>query len=386
MLDLDPLSMVLLPFVGLISAAVLIARPKSAREKGSLPRALLGLALLLALFASRDPLVIAALWTATIAPLLVELHLHGERGAFRVAAIYLGASAVFVVVGAVLIVFVPEARGTGALVVLLGAMVRKGIFPFQSWVPEVFERGPWGAALTFTAPQAAAYTVVRLVVPHASTEVLAIVGVSALFTAVYGGGVALVQRNARRAFGYLFMSQSSLVMAGLDCVSVESLAGALTTWVSSGLALTGLGLAMWMLEVRSGKLRLDRFRGGYENKPGLAVGFLLLGLAVVGFPGTLGFVAEELLIDGTVSRFPHIGFATAVATALGGICVLRMYFALFCGRATQRMPLRLRRRELLAVMQLAVILVALGLAPSPLVALHTDTAERLLERRAMLSR
>ena len=54
------------------------------------------------------------------------------------------------------------------------------------------------------------------------------------------------------------------------------------------------------LEARYGRLSLDGFHGLYQHSPALAVGFLLTGLASVGFPGTLGFVSTELLVDGAV--------------------------------------------------------------------------------------
>ena len=60
--------------------------------------------------------------------------------------------------------------------------------------------------------------------------------------------------------------------------------------------------------------------------PLLAISFLCMGLACTGFPGTLGFVGQELLVDGAVDAFPVMGFAVVIASALTGLAVLRMYF------------------------------------------------------------
>ena len=38
--------------------------------------------------------------------------------------------------------------------------------------------------------------------------------------------------------------------------------------------------------------------------PLLAISFLCMGLACTGFPGTLGFVGQELLVNGAVDAFP----------------------------------------------------------------------------------
>src|SRR5438552_870731 len=207
------------------------------------------------------------------------------------------------------------------------------LFPFHAWVPEVFDHGRLGPAILFNAPQVGAYMTVVLIVPRASPEMLRIIALLALGTAVYGAALALVQSSARRACGYLFMSQSALVMAGLDCTSVTALAGGLLVWLSAGLAFAGLARCVLGLEARRGRLDLTTYHGGYERTPVLAISFLTMGLACTGFPGTLGFVGQELLVNGAVDAFPVMGFAVVAASALTGLAVLRMYFSLFCGRS-----------------------------------------------------
>src|SRR2546423_1816987 len=76
--------------------------------------------------------------------------------------------------------------------------------------------------------------------------------------------------------------------------------GALAVWVSVALSLGGFGLTLRALEARFGRVSLAEFHGLYDHSPALAVCFLLTGLTSVGFPGTLGFVAAELLVDGAV--------------------------------------------------------------------------------------
>ena len=73
------------------------------------------------------------------------------------------------------------------------------------------------------------------------------------------------------------------------------------------------------------------YHGLYEHSPALAVCFLLTGLASVGFPGTLGFISIELLVDSAVEASPYVGIIVIAAGALNGIAVLRAYFLLFTG-------------------------------------------------------
>jgi NADH-quinone oxidoreductase subunit M len=110
-----------------------------------------------------------------------------------------------------------------------------------------------------------------------------------------------------------------------------------------------------------------------------------MGLACTGFPGTLDFIGQELLVDGAVDVFPVMGFAVVIASALTGLAVLRMYFSLFCGRsdvlAHPSLRLGLRPREAWTFMTLVIVLIGLGLAPRPLVDSRFNASQEILQLR-----
>jgi hypothetical protein len=198
-----------------------------------------------------------------------------------------------------------------------------------------------------------------------------------------GAALALVQRDSRRAFGYLFVSQSAFVMTGIETSSVSGITSGLCLWLSSGAAFTGLALTVWVLEARRGRLDLSRFHGSYAHMPLIASSFLLLGLACSGFPGTLGFIGNELLLEAAVTSFPYAGFLVVLATALSGIAVMRMYFSLFCGRADVSMPTPFRRRKTFVFAALVGVMLVFGVAPKTLVDSRASAARDLLAERAL---
>jgi NADH-quinone oxidoreductase subunit M len=320
--------------------------------------------------------------------------LSGEahRRQRRIAVAYLGCSTALFGVGVVLLIG-PGVQNTwlewaAMWFIVIAALIRKGIVPFHAWVPEVFDRGRLGPTILFNAPQVGAYITVVLIVPRASPQMLRIIASLALGTAVYGAALALVQTRARRACGYLFVSQSALVMAGLDCTSTGALAGGLLVWLSAGLAFGGLARAILVLEARRGPLDLTVYHGGYERMPVLAISFLAMGLACTGFPGTLGFVGQELLVNGAVDAFPVMGFAIVIASALTGLAVLRMYFALFCGRQVAHhhdVRLGLTPREAWTFMAVVAVLIGFGLAPQPLVDSQFAASGDILSARKALT-
>jgi NADH-quinone oxidoreductase subunit M len=389
LIRIDTLSGALLPFAAGLWLLTVAVTPRAALDRRGLRRTALATLLTVMSFLTESAVVLLLLSAASVGMFLSALADPAHRHQRRVVAVYLGASTLLFAVGVALLVG-PGVQNTtietvAMWLIVVAALVRKGIVPFHAWVPEVFDHGRLGPAILFNAPQVGAYMTVVLIVPRASPEMLRTIALLALGTAVYGAALALVQRSARRACGYLFMSQSALVMAGLDCTSVTALAGGLVVWLSAGLGFAGLARCVLVLEARRGRLDLTSYHGGYDRMPVLAISFLAMGLACTGFPGTLGFIGQELLVDGAVGVFPVMGFAVVIASALTGLAVLRMYFSLFCGRsgvlAHPSLRLGLRPREAWTFVAIVIALIGLGLAPRPLVDSRFDASDEILRLR-----
>jgi NADH-quinone oxidoreductase subunit M len=128
---------------------------------------------------------------------------------------------------------------------------------------------------------------------------------------------------------------------------------------------------------------LGRFNGLQEHTPTLAGLFLLTGLASIGFPGTIGFVGVELLVEGAVDVYPLVGIAVVVAAALNGIAILQAYFRIFTGtRHTASISMRTKLSERVAVLVLTLLILGGGLVPQPGVHSRHHAAKALLELRS----
>jgi NADH-quinone oxidoreductase subunit M len=386
---MNAFSAVLLPFTAGLWLLTVAVTPRAALDRGGLRRTTLATLITLASFLTESAVVLVLLSAASLWTFLAALSGAVNPTQRRIVAAYLGGSTFIFAVGVALLI-APGVEHTwletaGMWLIVIAALVRKGIIPFHAWVPEVFDHGRLGPAILFSAPQIGAYITVVLIVPRASPDMLRVIALLALGTAVYGAALALVQASARRACGYLFMSQSALVMAGLDCTSASALAGGLLVWLSAGLAFAGLARCVLVLEARRGRLDLTRYHGGYERMPLLAISFLCMGLACTGFPGTLGFVGQELLVNGAVDAFPIMGFAVVIASALTGLAVLRMYFSLFCGRTDvlshSGVRFGLAKREAYIFVAIVIALIAFGVLPRPLVDSRLAASEEILHLR-----
>ncbi len=386
MFVIDQLSAPLLPLTALLYTLTIFTTLRTKIRRFSFSWTLISEAITLATLSCKLPwLVIALLAVGTIPPFL-ELRARGRST--RVYALHMGLFVGLLVVGGAFVTTEGErVHSLLAIVPLLAAVcVRSGMVPFHCWMTDLFEKATFGTAILTTVPIAGAYAAIRLVLPIAPAWVLQSIGVISLVTAVYAAGMALIQKEGRRFFCYLFLSHSALVLSGLEMVTSIGLTGALCVWLSMILSLGGFGLTLRALEARRGRLSLIDFQGLYSHTPTLAVCFALTGLASVGFPGTAGFVGGELLVDGAVETYPHFGIAVVIAAALNGIAVVQAYFKLFTGKIhVSSVDLSIGPRERIAVLTLVALLLLGGLYPQFIVESRHHAAAELLEQRATLS-
>lgn len=383
-LSVDSLNAPLLALVATVHLLAIATTVKGKMVRFSFGRTLMIEAVTLATFASQSNwLLIALLAVGSVAP---WRELRVRHRSSRVFAVYMFASLVVLSVGQMLV----DAEGGGehvsiaAILLLMGGIfIRTGLFPFHSWIPDLFENAGFGTALTFTTPLTGVLAASRLLLPIAPPWALQVISFMALASAIYAAGMALVQQEVRRYFSYFLLSYSAIVLVGLTMDRLTGLAGGLCVWLSAGLAIAGMGTVLRAVEARVGHLSLSRFHGLYEQVPLLAAFFLLCGLAVVGFPGTFGFIGNEMLFDGALATGIHVGLALIFATAVNGISLLAVYFRIFTG-GQHKSTISIARRpaERFAVLCLTFIILAGGLFPQPIIASRYRAAKQLLAGRA----
>lgn len=379
---IDELSAPLLPLAALLHFLVTLTTPRTKVRRFPMAGSLVSQTLLLALLSCRDPWGIVVLLSLMTFPPLLELNARKES-----MRVFLFHSLLFIgllVGGLTMIESAPEESVpmAGVLMLIVAVLIRSGSVPVHCWMTDLFERASFGTALLYVAPMAGAYAAVRLVLPVAPDSILKLLGLVALITAVYGACMALIQKEARRFFCYLFLSHSSLVLVGLEVANPLGMTGGLCVWLSVGISLAGFGLTLRALESRTGRLSLADFHGLYAHMPMLAVFFLLTGLASIGFPGTVGFIGAELLVEGVIGAYPLIGALVVVAAALNGIAVLHAYFRLFTGAEhTASISLVSRPNERIAVWVLSALILGGGLWPQTGVKSRHHAATEIISRR-----
>jgi NADH-quinone oxidoreductase subunit M len=379
--EIDKFVAPLLPLTTLIYALTMVATLKTKMKRFSFAWTLVSEAITLATISCKEPWAIIVLLGLGTIPPAIEIMARGRS--VRVYAIHMIAFIALMVLGWTFV----EREGDGTTVVhslwaviplLLAIFIRMGIAPFHCWMTDLFEHATFGTALLTASSLVGAYAAIRLVLPVTPQDFFTRMGTISLITCFYAASMALIQTDVRRFFCFIFLSHSSLLLIGLELGTPLGLTGALCVWYSISLSLTGFGLTLRALEARKGRMNLSQYHGLYEHTPALAVAFLLTGLASVGFPGTIGFIGSELLIDGIVGSYPYSGMVVVLAAAINGMAIVRAYFLLFTGkRYKSTVDLRIGFAEKFSVLTLASLIFLGGFFPQfGLVACYT-AAEQL---------
>jgi NADH-quinone oxidoreductase subunit M len=277
---------------------------------------------------------------------------------------------------------------------IVAAIFRKGIIPAQAWVADAAASGPLVPTALLLNGHFGALLVVKLIVPLFPEEdhLFPVLSYLAIATALFIAIRALAENSPRRLLAFLALSQSACILSGLESRTAEGITGALVHWVVVTVSTVGLFGILRLLEVRFGEnLSASRHLGLAEHAPRLAVSFAILGLALVGLPGTLGFCSQDLLIHGTLTTHPLTGLLLPIATAMNAVSFFRLFTRLFLGKHRTGFTIMAdalpRERWVLAGIVLFVVLG--GLFPNATVIQHSsggDVVDEAIRTSKILKR
>jgi NADH-quinone oxidoreductase subunit M len=218
---------------------------------------------------------------------------------------------------------------------VMAAIFRKGICPAHAWVADAAQGGPAIPTALLLNGHFGALLVAKIIVPlfPLTDSLFPVLSYLAIATALYVAIQALGENSPRRLLAFIALSQSACILSGLESRTAEGVAGALVHWFVVTVSTVGLFGILRLLEVRFGEnLTASQHLGLAEHAPRLAVSFAILGLALVGLPGTLGFCSQDLLIHGTLTSHPLTGLLLPIATAMNAVSFFRLFTRLFLGK------------------------------------------------------
>jgi len=201
-----------------------------------------------------------------------------------------------------------------------GLAVRIPLFPMHGWLPLAVEHGTIAVApILLLGIKTGIYGIIRFIYPLLPDAVmqwqtfLLVLAVAGIF---YAALLAMMQDNLRRLLAYAVISHTGIVMIGLLSLNPLAFQGSMLLTINFGLAIAGLFFMTGLIYHRTGTTRLPQLGGLFDHMPVVALAFLVAGLAIVGMPGTPGFDAAHLVMEGSIESF---GTLVTIGAALGNV-------------------------------------------------------------------
>lgn len=267
----------------------------------------------------------------------------------------------------------PAIQTWAFLAFALAFAIKVPIWPFHTWLPDLYSQTPLGAMVLVTMlAKVGAYGFLRFAIPlfpNAAVSWAPILAALGLVGIIYGGLSAFVQRDLVLVIAYSSIAHLGFIILGIFSLNNQSVQGAVVQMVNHGISAGALFLIAAMIYARTGTTAFDQIGGLAARWPVLGTFGLLAMLSSVGLPGLNGFVGEFLVVYGAFQRSPGYAAVAALGIVIAAAYLFTMY------RRSMQGPVSpgpsapdLTGRELVALIPLIVLIVAIGVYPLPLLA------------------
>lgn len=185
----------------------------------------------------------------------------------------------------------------GMILILSGLGFKIGSFPFQLWIPDVYQGAPTPvtALLAIGSKTAGFAALIRLLLgvflPLSDRWALLFAILSAI-TMFYGNLGALWQTNIKRLMGYSSIGHAGYLLMGLSAFSHSGMESVLYYLLAYLFSTAGAFLVIVAVSNLTKAEKISDFKGLSERSPILAAGMMLSLLSLAGVPPLAGFFAK----------------------------------------------------------------------------------------------
>lgn len=361
-------------------------------------------------FAALDAIVFYLFWELSLVPMLYIIGAWG--GPLRIYAsvkffLYTFAGSLIMLVGMLFMAyFYYQATGAWSFAILdwyrlilpenfqiwlfmaffFGFAIKVPMFPFHTWLPYAHGQAPTIGSVILAAIllKMGTYAFIRFslpLFPDASVYFMYPIAVISIVMIIYTAMVAYAQKDVKQVVAYSSVSHMGVIVLGTFALNVEGISGSIFLMIAHGVVSGALFLLVGVIYDRRHTKYMSEFGGLAHVMPRYATIFGLMLMASVGLPLTINFVGEFLSLLGFYKQSHILTLLAGTAIIVGAIYMLAAYKKMFFGNITKDENRHLpdvNKRELLALVPLAIITVWLGIYPKPVLGTINTSVESVV--------
>lgn len=231
-----------------------------------------------------------------------------------------------------------EALFASLVLFVLGFGVKAAVFPLHTWLPDAHSiaPSPISAILSGLMVSVSAFALIRVFFsvfgfgssPVAGTsEALGVVAAAGI---LFGGVMAIMQKDFKLMIAYSTISHISYIVLGISIMNDKALTGSVYHILDHGLAKACFFLCAGAFIYKTGYRRLEDLKGAGQQMPWTCGAFSLAALSVVGIPPTSGFISKWYFIWGSIEEGEYLYAVVFLAgSILAAVYCLRVIYFMF---------------------------------------------------------
>jgi len=210
------------------------------------------------------------------------------------------------------------------------------LWPFHSWSPIGHAAAPSAVSMLHAGVlmKLGSYAIIRLamgLLPDGAVTWLPWVAALCTMNIIYGGLVAMAQKDLKLIIGYSSSSHMGYVLLGIAALTPLALDGAVLLMFAHGL-MTALAFALVGHVYDQTHTRyLPELGGLGKSLPFIATCGVIAAMASSSLPGFGNFVAELLVILGSWDRYPLQAVLAVLGVVITSVYMLRLVRGTFFG-------------------------------------------------------
>lgn len=270
----------------------------------------------------------------------------------------------------------------------LAFAIKVPMFPFHTWLPDAHVEAPTAGSVILAAVllKMGTYGFLRFafpLFPDAVRYFLPLLAVLSIIGIIYGGLMALIQKDIKSLVAYSSVSHMGLIMLAAFALNLTSIEGAIYQMLNHGLSTGALFLCVGILYERSHTRLIKDYGGVSRQMPVFSAFFIVFILSSIGLPGLNGFVGEILCLFG-VFQANKIFAVLAVTTVILAAAYLLWMFQRVMQGPIENEKVRsfkdLKLREIIYLVPIIIMVIIMGIHPQPFLRKMDASVEKLLNQ------